>query len=183
MLMPSPSLSAVLLLAAITAASIPGAAQDRPLPPLSAAAFADLKARSAADAGDRGAQDWVIRWITRAASASRQDTFTVVDRRDLAVAAVRERDPQLAPDRLLVIAVDGAGATVDWRIVADPTLLRAEMPDATGLLSGRTLIQPAADFRVALAADPRISELRVYKPRWTGTEFVLEPLGTSAVAR
>jgi hypothetical protein len=182
-LMLSRSLSVALLLGAIGASSISAAAQDRRLPPISAAAFADLKARPAADPAVAGSQDWVIRWNTRAANASQQDTFSVIDRRDLVVAAVRERDPQLAPDRLLVIAVDDAGTTLDWRIVADPTVLRAETPDATGLLSGQILTQPSADFRVALAADPRISELRIYKPRWTGTEFVLEPLGTSAGAR
>src|SRR5687767_2921357 len=169
--------------AAIAAAIGPAAAQDRaPLRVLDAAAFASLKATPAPDAAS-GSQDWVIRWTTKAASASQQETFVVIDRRDLAVAVVRERDPQLAADRLLVIAVDAAGATVDWRIVADPTVLRSEEPDATGLLSGRTLTQPTAELRVALAADPRIAEIRIYKPRWTGTEFVLEPLGTSAVAR
>jgi hypothetical protein len=172
-----------ILCAAIAISIGPAAAQDRaPLRALDAAAFADLKTTPAPDPGG-GSQDWVIRWTTKAASASQQDTFAVLDRRDLAVGVVRERDPQLAADRLVVIAVDAAGATVDWRIVADPTVLRAEEPDPTGLLSGRTLTQPAAELRVALAADPRISEIRLYKPRWTGTAFVLEPLGALAAAR
>jgi hypothetical protein len=173
----------VFAFAAMAASGMAAAAQDRPpLRALDAAAFAVLKAQPAPDLAV-GSQDFVIRWTTRAANASQQDTFRIVERRDLAVAAVRERDPQLAADRLVALAVDDAGATVDWRIVADPTILRAEEPDATGLLSGRTLTQPAAEFRVALAADPRITEIRIYKPRWTGTQFLLEPLGASAVGR
>jgi hypothetical protein len=182
--MSSRRLPHVFLLAAMATASLPAAAQDAtPLRPLNAAAFAELKATTPSSPAGDGSQDWVVHWTTRAANASQQDTFAIVDRRDLTVAAVRERDPQLSADRLVVIAVDAAGRTVDWRIVPDPTVLRAEEPDATGLLSGRTLTRPAAEFRVALAADSRISEIRIYKPRWTGTEFVLEPLGTSAVAR
>jgi hypothetical protein len=179
----SRALSVAFVCTAIAAATIPAAAQDPALPTLDAAAFADLKAKPAPDATAGGSQDWTIRWTTKAFSDSGRDTFLVLDRRDLAVAAVRERDPQLSADRLVVIAVDSSGATVDWRIVADPTVLRAEHPDATGLLSGRTLLQPAADFIVPLAGASRISEIRIYKPRWTGTEFVLEPLGASPAAR
>lgn len=164
----------------------PAEAQDRPpLRVLDATAFAALKATPAPDAAG-GSQEWVIRWTTtttKTTSVSQQDTFVVREHRDLAVAVVRERDPQLAADRLVVIGVDAAGSAIDWRIVPDPTVLRAEEPDATGLLSGRTLTQPAAEIRVALAADARIIDIRIYKPRWTGTAFVLEPLGTLAAAR
>ena len=169
--------------AAITTPVGRAAAQDpTPLRALDAAAFAELKSTPAPDPA-AGSQDWLIRWTTAAATASQRDSFVVLERRDLAVAVVRERDPQLATDRLVVIAVDTAGATVDWRIVADPTVLRAESADATGLLSGRVLTQPTAELRVALAADPRISEIRIYKPRWTGSAFVLEPLGGLAGGR
>jgi hypothetical protein len=179
--MSSRSLAILFAVAATAASGAAAAAQEPPaIRALDAAAFATLKATPAPDSARRS-EDVVIRWTSSAANALRQDTFRVVDRRDLEVAAVRERDPQLSADRLVVIAVDDAGATVDWRIVADPTVLRAETPDATGLLSGRTLTQPSAEFRVALAADPRIREIRIYKPRWTGTEFLLEPLGRSAL--
>jgi hypothetical protein len=108
-----------ILCAAIAASIGPRrGAGPAPLRALDAAAFADLKATPAPDPAG-GSEDWVIRWTTKAASASQQDAFAVIDRRDLAVAVVRERDPQLAADRLVVIAVDAAGATIStgesWR--------------------------------------------------------------------
>ncbi len=170
--------------AAVATVNVSATPQDKPpLPTLDAAAFADLKAAPPAADSSGGSRDWLVRWTTKAFADTGRDTFVVLDRRDLPVPMARERDPQLAADRLLIIAVDSLGATMDWRIVADPAIVRSEQPDATGLLSGSRLRQPAADFSVAIAADPRIVELRIYRPRWNGVEFVLEPLGTSGAVR
>jgi hypothetical protein len=125
-----------------------------------------------------GSTEWTLRLP---ATARRGEMATLAPRAQRALPApvAPERDPQLADDRIVVVAVDASGSAIDWRIVADPRVVRAEAPDATGALSGRTLTDPDAELRVAVAAGPDVRALHIYKPRWTGVAWVLDPIAVS----
>ncbi len=103
--------------------------------------------------------------------------------RQLAIARVPDRDPQLTSDSLVVLAVDASGNTLDWQIIHDPRIVRAESPGADGLLSGRKLMSETAEVRAVLGAADQTIELRVFLPRWTGTDWVLEPIAIARVGR
>ena len=86
----------------------------------------------------------------------------------------RDRNPELAADRIVVVSVDAVGREVDWRIVADPRIIRAEFPDEQGRLSGRTLRYSEASLLIDIPDDPAIVSLRVYEPRPADGEFLLQ---------
>lgn len=154
-------------------------AQEPPAPvPLTGTELAEL--RKQISGKPTGATEWRV---TLPASAKRgaPATLPAPAQRALAAPVARDRDPQLAPDRLLVMAVDRAGKTIDLRIVADPRVVRAETADSTGLLSGTVLTYPEAELRFATAASADIHELRIYQPRWTGDGWVLDPIAASRV--
>jgi len=76
----------------------------------------------------------------------------------------QQRVLELADDRLLVLAVDAAGEIRFWSVIANPRLIRAEFPDASGRLSGR-VIERDAELLIDIPADPAIREVRVYTPQ------------------
>jgi hypothetical protein len=104
--------------------------------------------------------------------------FAVVERRRASGAMPRQRAIELSSDQLLIIAVDRLGRDRQRLLLPDPRLLRAEWPDPTGEVQGVTLHRANADFFVPVPDDPAITELWVYHPRWTGTAFDLDLLGT-----
>ena len=77
----------------------------------------------------------------------------------------QQRALELADDRLLVLAVDAAGQIRFWSVIANPRLIRAEFPDASGRLSGRVIERADAELLVDIPADPAIREVRVYTPQ------------------
>lgn len=91
--------------------------------------------------------------------------------------APRQRHPQLSEDHLVVIAVDRAGEEISRIVILDPRLVRAETIDPQGRFVSRRLYRQQVEFSVTLPDDDRVVRLRLLHPRWTGTEFVLEPLG------
>src|SRR5258706_8000398 len=76
----------------------------------------------------------------------------------------QQRSLELADDRLLILAVDAAGEIRFWSVIANPRLIRAEFPDASGRLSGRVIERPDAELIVDVPADPAIREVRIYTP-------------------
>jgi hypothetical protein len=104
--------------------------------------------------------------------------FAVVERRHASGAIPRQRAIELSADQLLIIAVDRLGRDRNRMLLPDPRLLRAEWPDPTGELQGVVLHRPNAEFLVSVPDNPAITELRVYRPRWTGDSFDLDLLGT-----
>jgi hypothetical protein len=96
-------------------------------------------------------------------------------------ALVRQRDPQLSEHHLLVRVVNADGAIIDTQLILDPRVIRAEAPGPSGELQSKTLHRSSPDFLLTIPDDPGLRELRIYHPRWTGTAFVLDPLGTIAL--
>jgi len=111
-----------------------------------------------------------------------RNDFQVAARRLVADAPVRQRDPQLSEDDLVIVAVSPQGADLGWQVIKDPSFVRAETPTASGELQHQTLRRPEASFLVTLPGRGEgIAELRLLKPRWNGTAFILDPLGAVAI--
>lgn len=95
----------------------------------------------------------------------------------------RQRNPQLSRDHLVIIGVDADGVEIARVTTPDPTLVRAETVDEEGRISSRRLFRDSVDFSVVLPDDPKIVKLEIRRPRWTGSEFVLDLVGTDALRR
>jgi len=134
--------------------------------------------------------EMTIQWNVTAAAANAdpqpvdvagppRNDFQVTARRLVAGAPVRQRDPQLSDDDLVIVAVSPQGTDLGWQVIKDPSFVRAETSTPAGELQHQTLRRPEASFIVTLPEQGAgISELRLLKPRWTGTAFVLDPLGS-----
>jgi len=154
---------------------------------MTAAEFAALRTQPLPAEAAGGSEDLVIR-VPDAVSPTAPrpvsaPALPLLARTALPIAAVRERDPQLSSERLVVIAFTPDGTVADWRVAADPRIVRAEQPDQTGLLSGQVLRRTGADLHVTIAMLPSISQIRVYQPRWNGAAFDLELVGSVDVRR
>lgn len=107
------------------------------------------------------------------------NVFTLLQRRTLSGSLPRQRNPELSEDQIVIEAVNGEGEQIDAQIILDPRVLRAEAPGPTGTISGQVLQHASPrELLIALPDDPDITELRVYHPRWNGSTFVLDLLGT-----
>jgi hypothetical protein len=104
--------------------------------------------------------------------------FIIVEDRLLSGHLPRQRTPRLTSEQLVVLATDADGKVVDLQLVPDPRILRAEFPGPTGELSGTILHHTQTELLLVLPDDARIKQLKLYYPRWTGTAFVLDLLGT-----
>jgi hypothetical protein len=91
---------------------------------------------------------------------------------------VRQRDPQLSENHLLVRTVNAGGEIVDTQLILDPRVIRAEAPGPSGELKSETLHRASPDFLLTIPDEAAVRELRIYHPRWTGTSFALDLLGT-----
>jgi len=111
-----------------------------------------------------------------------RNDFQVTTRRLVSGGPVRQRDPQLSEDDLVIVAVSPQGTDLGWQVVKDPSFVRAETPGASGELQHQTLRRPEASFIVTLPDQGAgIAELRLLKPRWTGSAYVLDPIGSVSV--
>jgi hypothetical protein len=111
-------------------------------------------------------------------SAQPSESFTVLELRRLPGKPPRQRNPELSSDQLMVVAVNALGETVDTQLILDPRVIRAETPDQTGEVSGQVLDRADPEFLLTLPDDAAITEVRLYQPRWTGSAFTLDLLGT-----
>lgn len=98
------------------------------------------------------------------------------DSRPVSDAPVRERSPQVGPDDIVVVALDSQGLEVSWQRVKDPRILRNEMPDANGLLSGETLFRTDSQLVVTVPDDVDAAFLDVYEPVTNGSNLDLRPV-------
>ena len=106
------------------------------------------------------------------------NVFTLVERRRVAGRVKRQRSPEFSANQIAVVAVDDQGQVVDWQLVGDPRIIRAELPGPTGELQGQVLHRTEAEFLITLPDEPAIKAIRLYHPRWVGTSYVLDPVGT-----
>ena len=84
----------------------------------------------------------------------------------------------------MIVVQDASARELDWRIVANPRLLRAEVPDAPGgALTGRTLEHQDAELLVAIPNAPGADRILLYSPRWTGVDYELDLLAQLPLGR
>jgi hypothetical protein len=106
------------------------------------------------------------------------DRFTLLERRTNPGMVARQRNPELSSDQILVVAVDSVGNEINRQLVADPRVVRTELPDPAGRLKHEVLHRTRTELLITLPDDPAIAEIRLYHPRWTGSTFALDLLGT-----
>lgn len=136
-------------------------------------------------AQSRTAQEVRVRWAAYIAApealvrlgAQPSNVFTMLERLAVAGPLPRQRDPQLSPDHLVIVAVTAQRQEVYRDTIPDPRTARAEFAGPTGELRGEVLHRASTELLILMPDDPTIVEVRVYLPRWTGTEFALDLLG------
>lgn len=108
-------------------------------------------------------------------------TMRVTGRRKMKGSLARPRSLNPNSDDLLMVAVGADGQARYWYAFADPRLTSVEELPLPGESTGkprRTFHHSRTTFYVGVPADPEIRELRFYHPRWTGSEHVLDAMGT-----
>jgi hypothetical protein len=103
--------------------------------------------------------------------------FSILSRQATRGRLPRQREPELNSDQVVIIARDSNGTIVDWQVVPDPRLVRAEGPGPGGELSGRVFYRERGDFLLTLPNEPGIARIDFYHPRWAGTNFDLDLIG------
>jgi len=93
----------------------------------------------------------------------------------------RQRSFELSPNQVFVAAVGEANQLRWWSIISDPRVVRAEFQASTGELRSQDYYQSNFTQTVAIPDDPKITNLRFYKPVWTGSDFDLTLLAVVSV--
>ena len=109
--------------------------------------------------------------------ADQPATLALIGQRVGPGALRRERFPQLSYDRLVVVVRDAAGRELDWRLVQNPGIVRAEAPGPDGRLQGGAIELDSMELSIAIPDVAGADRVYLYRPHWTGTEYVLEPFG------
>ena len=92
----------------------------------------------------------------------------------------KQRSAELSPTQVVVVALDAEGRMRWCGLVADPRLLRAEVPGDNGELTGQVLYKESAEFVLQYPDDDAVTEVRLYHPDWDGQKFLLELVGAVA---
>lgn len=121
-----------------------------------------------------------IQWVTAAdpsgKSAQPVSTLTLLQQKVAPGGVRRERQPEISPNHLVIVAEDAAGRELDWRLVQNPRITRAEVPGPDGTLSGRTVEHGSVELMVTIPDVPGLDRIQIYRPVWNGREYNLEPL-------
>ena len=104
--------------------------------------------------------------------------FRIVRRVVIDGAPARERDPQVAADELVVVAVNSQGREIGWLHLTDPRVVRGEQPGARGTLTGQVLHRTETQLMIRLPDGLDASALRVYEVLSGSADFTLRNLGT-----
>ena len=108
-------------------------------------------------------------------------TMRVTGRKRMKGSLARPRGFIPHSDDLLMVAVGADGQVRYWYPFADPRLTSEEHLPLPGESTGkprRTFHLSRATFYIGVPDDPEIREVRFYNPRWTGSEHVLDAMGT-----
>ena len=93
----------------------------------------------------------------------------------------RQRSLQLSPTQHFIAAVNETNQLRWWSIISDPRVVRAEFQASTGELRSEDYYQSNFTLTVAFPDDSKITNLRFYKPVWTGSDFDLKLLAVVPV--
>jgi len=114
-------------------------------------------------------------------SAQPPESVTVLEDRPARGSRQRERNPRLAADMFVVVAVDARGEEVARVTVSDPRVIRAEAAAPSGEFESQRMMRGEVELSVLLPDEPGIVALRIYQPRWTGDYYVLDYLSETAL--
>lgn len=112
-----------------------------------------------------------------AEGAAAPPIFALLEQRVVPGSLRRERFPQLSYDQFVVVARDAAGRELDWRLVKNPAIMRVDVPGPDGRLQGGIIEVASTELSVAIPDAAGVDRVYLYRPRWTGTEYLLEPFG------
>ena len=118
-----------------------------------------------------------------AEGADAPPTFDLLGQRVVPGGLRRERFPELSYDRLVVVVQDVDGRELDWRLVPNPGIVRADASLVDGRLQGGTIELDSVEMSVAIPDLPGVDRVFLYRPRWTGSEYWLDPIGQVQVER
>jgi hypothetical protein len=93
----------------------------------------------------------------------------------------RQRSLELSPNQVFVAGVGEGNQLRWWSIISDPRVVRAEFQASTGELRSQDYYQSNFTLAVPIPDDPKITNLRFYKPAWTGSDFDLTLLAVVPV--
>lgn len=117
-----------------------------------------------------------------AGSTAQPRMFALLEQRVVPGGLRRERFPQLSYDRLVVVVQDAAGRELDWRLVPNPGIVRAEAPGPDGRLRGGTIEVDSVELSIAIPDVAGADLVYIFRPRWTGVEYLLDPVGQVRLA-
>lgn len=120
--------------------------------------------------------------LVRPAERVALNAFEIVSQRPAAGSRVRERNPELSADQVVIVMADDRGRAVAWTAIHDPRIIRAEFPAATGELTGQVFHRAETEFTIDVPVSLDVVQLQVYAPRWTDAGWVLDRLGAVALA-
>jgi hypothetical protein len=119
---------------------------------------------------------------TAAGAPARTHSFELLEAKIAPGRLRRERRPQLSVDQLVVVVQAADGRELDWRLLGNPRIVRAELPGPDGRLGGQILERDAVELAFAIPRIPGARTIRIYQPRWTGTDYILDQIGDVPVA-
>ena len=143
--------------------------------------FAALKASVAQASSGNETRELRIRWTAPRTDAARTratvGTFTLLGQVRFAGAPRRERQPQPSANDLVIVVQDSTGRDLDWRIIPNPRLIRAETPDQNGVLSGRVIERDEVELLIYIPDVAGADRIQIFSPMWNGKDYTLDPLG------
>ena len=113
--------------------------------------------------------------------ATLAQSVTVLENRSVAGPLARQRSLELSSEQIVVVGLDDNGNELSRVTVMDPRFIRAEAPDASGRLTHRIIYLESAELVVVFPEHPDLASIRLYHPRWTGADYVLELIGGSTL--
>jgi hypothetical protein len=109
--------------------------------------------------------------------------FEILKRRAVNETPVRERNPQLATDELVMVAVDAQGREIAWQRIKDPRIVRSEQPGPSGQLTGQVFYKRETELVIRLPDAVVADHVLVYGVEWNGREFLLRGLAAIPIPR
>ena len=117
-----------------------------------------------------------------AGSTAQPRMFALLEQRVVLGSLRRERFPQLSYDRLVVVVHDAAGRELDWRLVPNPGIVRADVPGPDGRLRGGTIEVDSVELSITIPDVAGADRVDIFRPRWTGSEYLLDLVGEIRLA-
>ena len=172
--------STILVVAFIPGLCAPANAEQTVEGPFASRSFRSLVSEVSQVRDVQFVRELRLEWSRAGTSSGAGDpttqAFTLIDERVVSGGLRRERRPQLAYDRLVVVVRDSLGQELDWRLMQNPAILRAEAPGPDGQLTGRVIELDDVELSIAIPNIATADQIQLYLPRWTGTEYMLDSL-------